>query len=144
MQKLRFVLILISAFLFYTPLAQATDDPSSTAISDGGDAKRGKTIYNRCRACHLLTEEERPRQGPTLFQIFGRQAGTVKGSMRTSKALSEAGFVWTEEKLDEWLTSPRTFLPGNTMNFLGLKKEKDRKDLMAFLRQATVDPETAP
>ncbi|WP_417461891.1 c-type cytochrome [Kordiimonas sp.] len=123
-----------------TAPAMADDDPTSTAISSDGDAEKGKRIFNRCKACHNLTAAERSRMGPNLDGLFGRGAGS-KEDYKYSKALAEADFVWTEEKLDAWLSAPKTFLPGNKMAFAGLRKEQDRMDLMAYLRTATVASE---
>lgn len=123
------------------PAVFADDDPAATPISAGGDATKGKRIFNRCKACHNITASDRPKLGPNLNNLFGSQAGSSENFTRYSKALSEAGFVWTEEKLDAWLTSPKTFLPGNKMQFAGLRKEEDRKDLMAYLRDATTGAE---
>lgn len=117
--------------------ASAQDDPSATPISSGGDAAKGKRIFARCKACHNLTAAPRSRMGPNLDGLFGRHVGAYEG-YKYSKALGEADFVWTEEKLDHWLTQPKTFVPGNKMAFAGLRKEQDRKDLLAYLRQATV------
>ena len=85
-----------------------------------------------------MTGDKRPRTGPNLDNLFGRKAGTSESYTRYSKALQEADFVWTEQLLDEWLQKPNTFLPGNKMQFAGLRKEQDRRDLMAYLREATV------
>ena len=127
-----------------TPAAIATTsvsaDPSDTTISAQGDAEKGKRLFNRCKACHNLTATARRRIGPNLDNLFGRQAGAQDG-FKYSKALMEADFIWTEKNLDEWLAQPRSFLPGNKMAFAGLRKEQDRKDLMAYLRVATVESE---
>ena len=112
------------------------DDPF--ALSSLGDATKGKRVYLKCRACHNVTGDKRPRTGPNLDNLFGRKAGTSENYTRYSKALQEADFVWTEQLLDEWLQKPNTFLPGNKMQFAGLRKEQDRRDLMAYLREATV------
>lgn len=132
----------IAAFMIATAFAPvatpafADDDPAATTLSAQGDATKGKRIFNRCKACHNLTATERTRMGPNLDNLFGREAGSSEG-YKYSKALAEADFVWTEGKLDSWLTQPRAFLPGNKMAFAGLRKEQDRKDLMAYLREAT-------
>lgn len=115
-------------------------DPTDTSISSGGDTVKGKRLFNRCRACHNLTATARTRIGPNLNDLFGRAAGKQEG-YKYSKALGAAEFVWTEQNLDEWLAQPRTFLPGNKMAFAGLRKEQDRKDLMAYLREATIAAE---
>ncbi|WP_262691415.1 c-type cytochrome [Kordiimonas aestuarii] len=136
--KTFFRVVALAAFCgTVTAPVMADDDPSSTALSSHGDAEKGKRIFNRCKACHNLTAADRSRMGPNLDNLFGRQAGS-KEDYKYSKALAEADFVWTEEKLDQWLMSPKTFLPGNKMAFAGLRKEDDRKDLMAYLRKATV------
>lgn len=114
------------------------DDPASVALSSQGDATKGKRVFFKCRACHNLTGDKRPKTGPNLDNLFGRVAGTAENFPRYSKVLKEAGFVWTEEKLDQWLVGPKTFLPGNKMAFAGVAKEQDRWDLMAYLREATV------
>ena len=115
-------------------------DPADTSISAQGDAEKGKRLFNRCKACHNLTATARRRIGPNLDNLFGRAAGSRDG-FKYSKALMEADFIWTEKNLDEWLAQPRSFLPGNKMAFAGLRKEQDRKDLMAYLRVATVESE---
>jgi cytochrome c len=39
--------------------------------------------------------------------------------------------------LDQYVTNPKGFIPGNKMVFVGLKKEDDRENLIAYLKQAT-------
>lgn len=117
---------------------RASADPADTTLSAAGDAEKGKRLFNRCRACHNLTATERSRIGPNLDNLFGRQAGTKEG-FKYSKALQEVDFVWSEKQLNDWLAAPRTFLPGNKMAFAGLSKEQDRKDILAYLREATVE-----
>jgi cytochrome c len=42
--------------------------------------------------------------------------------------------VWDAGKLDQWLADPKGFLPGNRMTFVGLKQEKDRRDVIAYIK----------
>ncbi|NVJ97595.1 MAG: cytochrome c family protein [Alphaproteobacteria bacterium] len=121
-------------------ISASADDAASTAISSQGDQEKGKRLFNRCKACHNLTGTGRSRMGPNLDGLFGRNVGSYEG-YKYSQAMTEADFVWTEEKLDAWLAAPRTFMPGNKMAFAGLRKEQDRKDLLAYLRTATVAAE---
>lgn len=132
------VYLMLAAAPALTMTPAATADPTDTTISSQGDAVKGKRLFNRCKACHNLTATARRRIGPNLDDLFGRQAGGREG-FKYSKALVEADFVWTEQNLNDWLAQPRTFLPGNKMAFAGLRKEQDRKDLMAYLREATVE-----
>jgi len=47
------------------------------------------------------------------------------------------GQKWTDENLDAWLTNPKKFVPGTKMVYAGLKKDKDRANLIAFIKEAT-------
>ena len=111
-------------------------DGTTHLLSDSGDATKGKRIFNTCLTCHGIEDDAVPHVGPHLREILGRMAGTLEG-YRYSSALKSADFVWSEEKLDKWLQSPRTFLPGNRMTFMGLAKEQERKDLLAYIKQVT-------
>jgi len=45
--------------------------------------------------------------------------------------------VWTEETLFDYLENPKKYIPGTKMAFAGFKKEKDRNDTIAYLKQST-------
>lgn len=64
--------------------------------------------------------------------MFDRKVGEAE-DFKYSKALSESDFDWTPEKLDEWLANPRGFLPGNNMSFTGVRRERDRNAVIAYL-----------
>lgn len=100
-----------------------------------GDADRGKKVFNKCKACHVV-DAEKNRVGPHLVGLFGRQSGAVDG-FKYSKAMKAAEIVWDDETLDAYLTNPRRYLKGTRMAFAGLKKDKDRQDVIAYLKQST-------
>ncbi len=92
----------------------------------------GRRIFRQCSSCHLVEAEAGHLVGPNLHGIFGRQVGAKEG-FTYSKALQEADFIWTPEKLDDWLTNPRSFLPGNRMSFVGVRRPSDREAVIAYL-----------
>lgn len=98
-----------------------------------GDLANGKRQFAKCRSCHVIEKGGANRVGPALHGIFGRTAGTAPG-FTYSPALKGAGFVWDGDKLDQWLADPKGFLPGNRMSFVGLKQEKDRRDVIAYIK----------
>lgn len=99
-----------------------------------GDIKAGKKVYRKCKACHQL-KEGRNGAGPTLFGVFGAKAGAVEG-FRYSKAMQDSGLVWTAESLASFLADPKGVVPGNKMQFPGLKKEADITNVIAYLQDA--------
>ena len=107
----------------------------SLPASAEADPKRGERVYNRCKACHVVDREQN-RSGPHLVDLFGREAGTIS-DFRYSEAMKESSIVWNEETLDGFLKSPRDYLEGNRMAFAGLRNDRDRQDVIAFLKQAT-------
>ena len=92
----------------------------------------GKRVYRLCVSCHLLNKDGGHRVGPNLHRIIGRKAGTVEG-FRFSRVVMDSDIVWTPEKIDEWLSNPRSFLPGNRMSFSGVRRPQDRQDVIAYI-----------
>lgn len=101
-----------------------------------GDPLKGKRVFNKCKACHLLEASKKKKVGPHLAQIFGRKSGAVKG-FKYSKAMKKADIVWDEKTIDAFITKPKLFMKGTKMTFIGLKKKKHRNDVIAYLKEAT-------
>jgi cytochrome c len=100
------------------------------------DLENGGEVFKKCRACHQVGEGAKNVVGPVLNGIVGRKAGSVEG-FNYSEANKEAGakgLVWTEEELDKYLAAPAQYMPRNKMAFVGVKDDKDRKDVIAFLK----------
>jgi cytochrome c2 len=97
-----------------------------------GDATRGQKIFNKCKVCHALKAGQK-RIGPSLHGVIGRRAGS-ESYFGYSPAMRSAGIDWTEENLDKYLEAPKKFIPKNKMPFAGLKKAKDRADVIAYLK----------
>lgn len=104
-------------------------------VLPSGDPARGRQIFAPCRTCHYPEKGYGHHNGPSLFAIFGRRAGTQEGFPYYSEALKRSNLVWTPELLDLWLANPRTFLPGTSMMFVGIADARDRADLIAYLAQ---------
>ena len=49
----------------------------------------------------------------------------------------DKGITWGQDTLDEYLINPKKYIPGTKMVFAGLKKKKERDDLIAYLHQST-------
>jgi cytochrome c len=105
---------------------------SSTVMA--GDPALGEKVFKKCKACHVV-DSDKNKTGPHLVNIMGRQAGSVEGFTKYSKAIKESGIVWDEATLDGFLEKPKAYLKGTRMAFAGLKKEEDRANVIAYLKQ---------
>jgi cytochrome c len=119
------------------PSAVAATLALGAGIGHAQDAENGADVFKRCRACHEIGETAKNKVGPILNGIIGRKAGTIDGFNYSSanKKAGADGWVWTEEKMMEYLLNPRAAMPGNKMAYAGLKDEQDRKDLIAYLKK---------
>lgn len=98
-----------------------------------GDAKAGKKVFRKCKACHQL-QADKNGTGPNLVNIIGRASGSVE-AYGYSDAMAAANLVWDAETLAAFLAAPKEVVPGNSMSFSGLKKEKDITNLIAYLAE---------
>jgi len=97
------------------------------------DVEKGAKVFGKCKACHKV-DFGANGTGPYLTDVVGRAVGTAEGFTAYSGKLSEAADVWTPEHLNDFLTKPKSFAPGTTMSFAGLKKIEDRANVIAYLQ----------
>jgi cytochrome c len=110
----------------------------SSAAHAEGDAAAGEDLFKRCQSCHTIDEGGRAKQGPNLFGVYGRIAGTSEGFDRYSDGVAASGIVWEEETLSQWLEGPASFIPGAKMTFR-LNDAQDIADVIAYLRENSPD-----
>ena len=106
---------------------------SSAAMAQ--DLAAGKSSFAKCKACHSL-EEGKNEIGPSLHGLFGRKAGTAP-KFKYSAANQSSGIEWNEDTLFKYLENPQKDIPGTKMVFPGIKGEAERKNLIAYLKEAT-------
>lgn len=102
------------------------------------DAAAGEKEFAVCKACHQIGPGAKVAVGPVLNGVVGRKAGTYPG-FQYSEANKNSGLTWTPEELDKYLTNPQAVVPKTKMIFPGLKDEKKRKDVIAYLGQFKED-----
>jgi len=120
---------------------------ATTSAFAGGDIKKGKKVFRKCKSCHMVGEKAKKKVGPILNNIFGATAGkNEKFKKKYSKAMKKAGdegLVWEEATLTEYLTKPKAMIKKTKMAFKGLKKPKDIENVLAYLLQFSPDYEAA-
>jgi len=106
---------------------------TASAEAPQGDAERGRLVFGQCRTCHYPEKAYGDHNGPNLYGIFGRKAGSRESYAYYSAEMKQAGFVWTPELLDFWLANPRKFLPDSTMVVFETTPQ-ERADLIEYLK----------
>ncbi len=112
----------------------AGSNPTRAALARVADASHGRSIFSRCAACHTIGKGAPDAAGPNLYGIMGSPVAHNSSRFGYTDALRRAGGVWTEDRMDRWLTSPQRFVPGTSMGFPGLADPLDRADLVAYLK----------
>ena len=74
--------------------------------------------------------------GPNLHGVWGRKTGGAAGFSYTAANIGK-GITWDQDTLDIYLENPKKYIPGTKMVFAGLKKKKDRSDLIAYIKEST-------
>jgi cytochrome c len=95
------------------------------------DVEAGKADFKKCALCHT-TEAGKNKIGPSLFGIVGRKAASVE-NFNYSEAMKKFDHTWDAQTLDTYLADPRATVPGTKMIFPGIKDEKERQDVIAYL-----------
>jgi cytochrome c len=96
------------------------------------DIKAGEKVFKKCKACHYA-DREKHKTGPHLVNLIGRTAGSLEDYKKYSKAMKASGIVWSEETLTDYLRAPKKYIKGTKMAFVGLKKDADIENVIAYL-----------
>ena len=100
----------------------------------------------------MIGPDAKNRVGPVLTGVVGRTAGTF-ADYKYGKHMveaGEAGLVWTEDEIFEFLLNPKKYLrtrldnkKAKTKMSFKLKKEDQRADVIAYLKTFSPDLEAS-
>ncbi|MBI1219236.1 MAG: cytochrome C [Rhodobacteraceae bacterium] len=100
---------------------------AAPAFADG-DAAKGATQFNKCKACHSIIKDDGTAVikgglvGPNLYGVIGRVAasGHKAGSADEFnygpglKELGKTGMVWTQDLVAQYVADPTAFVKEKT------------------------------
>ena len=111
-----------------------------------GDVDKGAKGFKKCKSCHMIAPAEGDpivkggKTGPNLYGIVGRTAGTYEGFKFGADlvAAGEAGLVWDEENLVDYMTDPKKYLQEyldstSAKSKMSFKMKKGGEDVAAYL-----------
>ena len=113
------------------------------ALIESADIDAGKKLSKKCAACHSFNAGGPNKVGPNLWNVLNREMGQVEG-YKYSKALTSFGGEWNFSSLNKFLLKPKEYMKGTKMNYAGLKKEKDRANILLWLRSLSDTPAELP
>ena len=126
------------------PTSDAADEKIDiSALMAMGDIATGEKVFKKCAACHSIVKGGKNNIGPALYNVVGRQVGSIS-DYKYSKALSGYNKKWTIEELNGYLIKPAKWIKGTKMAFAGLRKEKDRASVIKYLNQNSDNPIPLP
>lgn len=130
-----------------TPAADAAQDepalPDIGALLANADPAAGEAQTRACAACHTFEKGGANKVGPNLWDIVERPVASHEG-FNYSSAMQGHGGNWTFEELNGFLLNPRQWVPGTAMSYAGLKNDKNRADLIAYLATLSDNPKPFP
>ena len=106
---------------------------SAVFVADASaeDDTAGLAFNNHCRTCHSIKKGDN-RLGPSMYGIYGAQAGRVEGYRGYSGGLT--GLVWDEATLDRFIANPAAISSGTNMITPPVSDPTERKKIIQFLK----------
>jgi cytochrome c len=99
----------------------------------------GAKVFKKCAACHSIDKGGSNKIGPALWGVVNRKIGGVQG-FKYSTAMAKYGKNWSFEELNGFLHKPMKYIKGTKMGFIGLKKDKDRANVIAYMNSKSDTP----
>ena len=145
-QALHHTVLKIDTAVGATPAAAAKEEPLApiTPLLASADLAAGELLAKRqCASCHTLNEGGKNGVGPNLYGVMGRAHAAVAG-FNYSDAVKKKTDPWNYEDMSAWLAKPTAYAPGTRMAFAGLKSDKQRADVILYLRSLAATPVALP
>jgi cytochrome c len=102
------------------------------------DIQAGDNSFKKCLPCHAVGENAKNKFGPQLNGLDGRKIGTAAG-YRHSDRYKNFEIIWDEASFTAYISDPKSMVPSPKMTFVGIKNEKEARDLWAYLATFNTD-----
>src|SRR5579872_1677830 len=122
--------------------AAAAPEPIEKLLQTAS-VQKGEASAKKCAACHTFAKGDKNGVGPNLYGIVGDHKGEGRG-FNFSGAMKAKGGVWSIDDLNQFIASPKGFVPGTAMGFAGIPKDTERADILAYLNSLADKPAPLP
>jgi cytochrome c len=118
--------------------------PIAPLLADANVQNGQKITHTVCIACHTFDKGGKPGIGPNLYGVVERPRDGEAGFDYSPAMQKFKGQPWSFDALNEWLYKPSAFAPGTRMSFAGITNDKQRADVIAYLRTLSDNPVPLP
>ena len=137
------------AIVIHGPAATSAPDtgpavvPIAALLAKADPSKGQADAQKLCGACHTLNQGGGSMVGPNLYGIIGEPIAQ-KAGYAFSTALKGKKGPWTFDAMNDWLTDPKSYASGTKMAFAGISSDRQRADVIDYLRTNAAHPEPLP
>jgi cytochrome c len=126
-----------------TPAAEAAGNgapPIASLYATAAVSKGQGFFQQQCAACHSINKGGPNGVGPNLYGVVQEKMFAKAGYSFSSAAKKKATGNWTPHLLNQWLYDPMKFAPGTHMSYPGIKNNKMRANVIAYLNHESTHP----
>ncbi len=110
-----------------------TDTSSIVSLTPAEGTDGAVLFATTCGGCHKAIDGATHSYGPDLAGIVGSAVASAPGFGAYSPAMKAMHGKWTMDRLDSFLASPQTMVPGTAMTFRGVSDPARRKAIIDYL-----------
>lgn len=110
-----------------------TDDSSIISLTPAEGTDGAVLFATTCGGCHKAVDGLTHSYGPDLAGVVGRRVASATGFQGYSPAMTALGGKWTSDRLESFLASPQTVVPGTSMTFRGVPDASRRAAIINYL-----------
>jgi cytochrome c len=118
--------------------------PIAPLLADADPKVGDQFAHKVCVACHTFDKGGKNGVGPNLYGVVAGPHDHEAGFNYSPALAKLKGQPWTYDALNEWLYKPSVYAPGTRMSFAGITNDKQRADVIAYLRSLSDTPAPLP